>query len=102
MQYHDLALIQYPAKLRAFVIRARRPNHVAQIIQPAFVQWSRRVKQKPPVFRRKMQARNPPFFLPTEAVATQTIRNNFIQPTVNAFGYTLDRLTVRWAGPPPG
>ena len=32
-----------------------------------------------------------------EAEATQTIRNNFIQPTVNALGYALDRLTVRWA-----
>jgi hypothetical protein len=36
-----------------------------------------------------------------EAAAAQTIRNNFIQPTVNAFGYTLDRLTLRWAAPPP-
>jgi hypothetical protein len=35
-----------------------------------------------------------------EREATQTIRNNFIQPTVNAFGYTLDRLTVRWAAAP--
>jgi hypothetical protein len=34
-----------------------------------------------------------------EGVAAQTIRNNFIQPTVNALGYTLDRLTVRWAPP---
>ena len=25
-----------------------------------------------------------------------------IQPTVNALGYTLDRLTVRWSGAPPG
>jgi hypothetical protein len=32
-----------------------------------------------------------------ETEATQTIRNNFIQPTVNAFGYKLDALTVRWA-----
>ena len=36
-----------------------------------------------------------------EAEATQTIRDNFIQPTLNALGYTLDRLTVRWAAPPP-
>jgi hypothetical protein len=33
-----------------------------------------------------------------ETRAAQTIRDNFIQPTVNAFGYRLDRLTVRWAG----
>jgi len=32
-----------------------------------------------------------------ENQAERTIRDNFIQPTVNAFGYTLDRLTIRWA-----
>jgi hypothetical protein len=32
-----------------------------------------------------------------ETEATQTIRNNFIQPTVNALGYMLDGLTLRWA-----
>ncbi len=36
-----------------------------------------------------------------EAEAAQTIRNNFIQPTVNALGYTLDRLTIRWAAGSP-
>jgi hypothetical protein len=35
-----------------------------------------------------------------EAQATQTIRDNFIQPTVNAFGYLLDRFTIRWAAAP--
>jgi hypothetical protein len=29
--------------------------------------------------------------------AVQMIRDNFIQPTVNAFGYRLDRLTISWA-----
>ena len=43
-----------------------------------------------------------PLIKTAESVAAQTIRDNFIQPTVNAFGYTLDRLTVRWAGAPPG
>ncbi len=32
--------------------------------------------------------------------ATRTIRDDFIQPTVNAFGYTLDRFTLRWAAAP--
>jgi hypothetical protein len=31
-----------------------------------------------------------------EAQAVQTVRDNFIQPTVNAFGYTLQRFTLRW------
>jgi hypothetical protein len=35
-----------------------------------------------------------------EIEAAQTIRDNFIQPTVNAFGYTLDRFTIRWASAP--
>ena len=35
-----------------------------------------------------------------EAEAARTIRDNFIQPTVNALGYSLDRLTLRWAAPP--
>lgn len=39
-----------------------------------------------------------PLVASAEAEAAQTIRDNFIQPTVNAFGYTLDQLTVRWAG----
>jgi hypothetical protein len=37
-----------------------------------------------------------PLIRTAEAEAVQTIRNNFIQPTVNAFGYVLDGLTIRW------
>jgi hypothetical protein len=35
-----------------------------------------------------------------ETEAVQTIRDNFVQPTVNAFGYKLDRFSVRWASAP--
>jgi hypothetical protein len=38
-----------------------------------------------------------PLMKTAQTEAAQTIRDNFIQPTVNALGYTLDRLTVRWA-----
>ncbi len=38
-----------------------------------------------------------PLISTTEAQAAQIIRNNFIQPTVNAFGYTLVGFTVHWA-----
>jgi hypothetical protein len=41
-----------------------------------------------------------PLVRTAEGQALQTIRNNFIQPTVNAFGYTLDRFTLRWAAAP--
>jgi hypothetical protein len=38
-----------------------------------------------------------PLISTAETEAVQTIRNNFVQPTVNAFGYTLDSFTIRWA-----
>ncbi len=41
-----------------------------------------------------------PLIKTAETEATQTVRDNFIQPAVNAFGYTLDRFTVRWAAAP--
>ncbi|HUA31880.1 MAG TPA: hypothetical protein VMC03_23575 [Streptosporangiaceae bacterium] len=41
-----------------------------------------------------------PLVASAETEATQTIQDNFIQPTVNAFGYTLDRFTLRWAPSP--
>ena len=41
-----------------------------------------------------------PLISAAETEATQTIRDNFVQPTVNAFGYMLDGFTVRWAKAP--
>jgi hypothetical protein len=38
-----------------------------------------------------------PLISTAEAEAAQTIRDNFVQPTVNAFGYVLDSFTIRWA-----
>ena len=38
-----------------------------------------------------------PLISTAESQASQIIRNNFIQPTVNALGYTLGRFTLRWA-----
>ena len=42
-----------------------------------------------------------PLVRTAENQALLTIRNNFVQPTVNAFGYMLDRFTLRWAPPQP-
>jgi hypothetical protein len=39
-----------------------------------------------------------PLISTAEAQAAQIIRNNFVQPTVNALGYTLVGFTVRWSG----
>lgn len=41
-----------------------------------------------------------PLIRTAEAEATRTIRDNFIQPTLNAFRYTLDRFAIRWAAAP--
>jgi hypothetical protein len=38
-----------------------------------------------------------PLINAAETEATQMIRNNFIQPTLNAFGYTLGSFAVTWA-----
>jgi hypothetical protein len=38
-----------------------------------------------------------PLIRTAESQAALIIRNNFIQPTVNALGYTLDSFTLRWA-----
>ena len=35
-----------------------------------------------------------------ESQAAETIQDNFVQPTVNAFGYTLERFSLRWAATP--
>jgi hypothetical protein len=39
-----------------------------------------------------------PLVAAAEAEAGQIIRDNFVQPTVNALGYTLTSFSLRWAG----
>ena len=39
-----------------------------------------------------------PLISAAENEATQIIRDNFVQPTVNALGYTLTGFSVRWSG----
>jgi hypothetical protein len=39
-----------------------------------------------------------PLISAAEAQAALIIRNNFVQPTVNALGYTLTRFTIGWMG----
>jgi hypothetical protein len=41
-----------------------------------------------------------PLLATARSEAAQTIRNSFIQPTVNALGYRLDSFTLRWAPAP--
>jgi hypothetical protein len=41
-----------------------------------------------------------PLIRTAEDEAMVTVRDNFVQPTVNALGYTLDSFTIRWAAAP--
>jgi hypothetical protein len=41
-----------------------------------------------------------PLISTAETQAAQTISDNFIQPTVNALGYRLDRFVIQWASAP--
>jgi hypothetical protein len=43
-----------------------------------------------------------PLISTAQAQATRTIRDSFVQPAVNAFGYTLDKFTLTWAASQPG
>jgi hypothetical protein len=43
-----------------------------------------------------------PLISTAQAQATRTIRDSFVQPAVNALGYTLDRFTITWAASQPG
>ena len=40
-----------------------------------------------------------PLIAAAQTEAVQLIRDNFIQPTVNALGYTLTQFTIRWVAP---
>jgi hypothetical protein len=40
-----------------------------------------------------------PLITAAERQAAQIIRDSFVQPTVNAFHYRLERFTLRWAAP---
>jgi len=80
----------YPGFACGLVLRPQFPQSVlySQAQQIAFYKANHSPQVTGPLIRT------------AETEATLTIRNNFIQPTVNAFGYTLDRFTVRWAATP--
>ena len=42
--------------------------------------------------------RTQPLISAAENEATLMIRDNFLQPTVNALGYTLTSFSIRWVG----
>jgi hypothetical protein len=77
----------YPGFGCGMVIRPQFPQSVlySQAQQIAFY----KSRHAPDVTRPLVQT--------AETQATRTIRDNFVQPTVNAFGYHLDRFILRWS-----
>jgi hypothetical protein len=77
----------YPGFACGMVLRPQFPESVlyAQAQQIAFYKSI----HSPQVTR--------PLIRTAETQATRTIRDNFIQPTLNSFDYTLDSFTIRWA-----
>ena len=77
----------YPGLGCGVLLRPQFPDSVlyAQAQQIAFY----RSRHDPQITR--------PLITTAESQAARTIRDNFIQPTVNAFRYRLDRFTLRWA-----
>jgi hypothetical protein len=77
----------YPGLGCGVLLRPQFPDSVlyAQAQQIAFY----RSRHDPQITR--------PLIRTAESQADQTIRDNFIQPTVNSFNYRLDRFTLRWA-----
>ena len=41
-----------------------------------------------------------PLISTAEAEATRTVRDNFVQPTLNSLGYTLERFSIQWVPAP--
>jgi hypothetical protein len=41
-----------------------------------------------------------PLISTAEAEASQTVRDNFVQPTLNSLGYKLDKFAIRWVSAP--
>ena len=82
----------YPGLGCGMVLRPQFPESVlyAQAQQLAFD----RSVHSPAVTR--------PLITAAENEATQTIRGSFIQPTLNALGYTLSRFVLTWASPSAG
>ncbi len=80
----------YPGFGCGVVLRPQFPESVlySEAQQIAFV----KSQHSPQVTR--------PLIATAEAVAGQTIRANFIQPTVNALGYQLDQFAIRWSAGP--
>jgi hypothetical protein len=80
----------YPGLGCGVLIRPQFPDSVlySQAQQIAFY----RARHDPQITR--------PLISTAESQAAQTIRDNFIQPTVNALNYRLDRFTLRWATGP--
>ena len=72
------------------------------LLRPQFAQSVLYAQAQQIAFYRSTHVRQitRPLINAAESQATLTIRDNFVEPTANAFGYILDRFTIRWAAAP--
>ena len=100
---HDVTIDNIPSKPIATQHSWTYPGFgCGVLVRPEFAQSVLYAQAQRIAFYRSthVQAITRPLISAAESQAAQTIRYNFVQPTVNAFGYLLDRFTIRWAGAP--
>jgi hypothetical protein len=68
------------------------------LIQPQFAQSVLYAQAQDVAFQQatSLSSVTKPLVSAAETEATTMIRDNFLQPTVNALGYTLTQFTIRW------
>jgi hypothetical protein len=100
---HDVTIDNIPSKPIATQHSWTYPGFgCGVLIRPQFAQSVLYAQAQQIAFSRSTHVAQitRPLIGAAEGQATQTIRDNFVQPTVNAFGYLLDRFTIRWAAAP--
>jgi hypothetical protein len=100
---HDVTIDNIPSKPIATQHSWTYPGFgCGVLIRPQFAESVLYAQAQQIAFYRSthVQSITRPLIGAAEGQAAQTIRDNFVQPTVNAFGYILDQFTVRWAGAP--
>jgi hypothetical protein len=102
---HDVAIDNIPSRPLATQHSWTYPGlGCGVLLRPQFAQSVLYAQAQQIAFARTQHARQvtQPLIRAAQAQANRTIRDNFIQPTVNALGYSLARFTLRWAGAPAG
>jgi hypothetical protein len=101
---HDVSIDNIPSRPLAVQHSWTYPGLACgTVIHPQFPQSVLYAQAQRIAFYRASQVSQVtrPLIKAAETEAVQTVRNNFVQPTVNALGYTLTRFAIQWASPAP-